>query len=63
MRTAEGSPNGDPAVATLDPDPDAGVCDECEHTEGLVTVDPDDPDRPRRTVCSIHLVEYLEVLR
>lgn len=50
-------------VATIDPETEADACDECERTDGLVTVDPDDPDRPRRTVCSIHLVEYLKELR
>lgn len=60
MSTTNGSP-----VATVIPNADADACGYtgCRDSDGLVTVDPDDPNHDRRTVCSEHLIDYLEELR
>lgn len=55
----------DPPVATIITNAAADACGYtgCRRDDGLVTVVPDNPTRERRTVCSTHLVAYLEELR
>lgn len=52
-------------VATVTPRPEAEDCegDDCEASEGLATVDPDDPDRDARTLCGNCRLAYFEELR
>lgn len=51
-------------VATITPRPEAEDCDgdDCDESEGLATVDPDDPDRDARTLCGNCRLDFFEEL-